>query len=215
MRVTKEKIICNSFLGFIFISCISEHSILGQLSLFLFLACGFLIYVKKSVHNSYFLFEILFILFSILQITMDIPIYKNVSIERTITLFICLCFDYITYVYLLNCNNFNVILKKIINTLLIALTLNTIFNIKWLVSGDRACAHGGISIFGQELFSVNAITLGWLGSIGLLLSILVYYNKQKRKLYFYTIMFSILMIISGTRKILICIIGAFLFYLFL
>lgn len=207
MQIKLETLANRSFYIFLFTAILTERSIIGRMCFLIFVLVAILQMIRcKTYINAYIVLEVLFILYCGCQILWKVPVYRDISLDRLKTLSICMVFNFLFINYIKNSNDFWKVIKSIIKIFAYALILVVIINMQWLLSGARSSESAGIRIGGVVLGSLNAVSIGWYAGIGLLLSVLVYSRfNDMRKMWGYFSLFLSIILISGTRKIIIII----------
>lgn len=202
MENSNLKLLDYAFLGFLIFAFLSERSILGNLSLVILFITTAIMVLKKNLLklNLYFFFEFLFLLYCLGQNILGIPLYEDVAESRWITLFICFIFEIALYNYMFHKQNFRSIAILIVKGFGISLAIGIIINFNSLLAGLRGLDSSGVIIAGIPIGQVNSVGIAWVAGIGLVFSAVYYSTKNKRLLYFYSGLFSVAILLSGTRK---------------
>ena len=188
------------------ITCIiAERNVIGRICLFCFIACGMLccLKIKFRVFNPYFILETLFIGYCIFQNIWGITVNVSAAKEMISTLFICLLFNISLYGYVVCAGGINQILRNTLNCINVGVVLHFALNIKTVMTGKIGVE--GMNIGGIKFGTANPVGIGWLLCGAAVLSMILYWEKNRKKAIKYLIIYTIFILICGTRKVLITI----------
>jgi O-antigen ligase len=180
------------FCIYLAMSFLSERTILGQLSmLFYVVVCLFLILINGKIKLSfYFVLELLFIGYCILQNAFGITEDLSASQDMIKTLLICTVVYICLYNYALIRKKYLYILKLFFLSYLWAILIN-------LTTGD------GINIGGIAIGGVISVSVGWISGICIVLAVIIYSRQEKKWFWFMFAILTSILILSGTRKALL------------
>ncbi len=175
---------------FIFFSILSERTLLGRSSMFLFILYSFykLLQYRINIKTKYFVLEILFILFAVAQLTFSITTNKSDTVSMISTLIISLLLYIAIFIYYKIVNNNEKFLKTLFYTIQLSVFTNIIIEILFKMFGFT---NNYINIFDIQIGGAISISIGLLTGILLILSNIIFKNKPK----FFWINFIILSII--------------------
>lgn len=200
---------------YVFSSTLCPNVLLGQLAMLAFILYVILNKVNKSVlyWKKYIIIEVLFLLYSIFQ-CFGIAASSYDAMRMCKTVFICLVFD-IVFLSFSSSYNIKRVLKVYVNGTFwgfIACLLlygNTIGN-KLVYDGRLTSAitlhFGPISIFGHSPTALAAIA-----SNALVVAMVIYWKENKKIAICYLTFFSIIILLTQTRKNIIFILAATIF----
>lgn len=198
---------------YIFFSTLCEHAIFGKLSLFLFVGYTVLKFIKPRCSFPlwpYLFLEITYIIYSIMQVFLGIAVNQIVALAMIKTLLICLFFNYSILTYAFSPKYCKGFLDSYLNALfwgfLFCLLLYgySIGN-KAVYDGRFSCAQD-ISIGPITISGHGPTALAALASNGLMIAMILYWNVNRKKALYYFSFFTLIIILTGSRKNLIFVI---------
>ncbi|WP_027954860.1 O-antigen ligase family protein [Halobacillus kuroshimensis] len=198
-KISVENIADVLFCLFLVMSFLSERSILGRSTMFLFIGiCLFLIVLRGSIAKLpfYFVLEIIFIGYCIFQVLSDISVDQSASIDMIYTLSICTLVYIMLYNYAILKNNFKHMLKLFFLSYFGAIVINLIIDAGTLFESRSGT---GIEIGGVQIGGVTPISVGWMAGICMVLATIVY-KKDKKKFWLVFVLLLLALLSAGTRK---------------
>lgn len=216
-KITIKQILCVVFAICVFWSFLSERTLLGQISLLLFIACSIfstLVYNSRITIPLYFILDGLFVLYCFYQNWKHISYDNTFSLSRIKTYCICLIFYVSTFLFYKIIKDFDLLINIVFKSFYLAIVVNYICDIGYIFSG-RFNNNDGINIFGIKIGGVIAISLGWIAGVCLFLNIYLYRVLQKNdvKYWFNFTFLTLTVFLSGTRKALLLVALAFVIQL--
>lgn len=190
----------------IFFSIICGYTILDSLSRVLFTIIVFIKRFKllpKCV-NTYFILEIIFIVYCYYQVKSGIAVNNLVASDKISTLIVSLIYYVAVYLYSIKIDKINKLLSLFINASFWGLVVVLLSDIKNIFNGRFGSnIDAGISLLGIKIGNINSTFIGQLAGIALFFSVLIYWKQKRKVSIIYFIFFTFVIVISGTRKMLI------------
>ncbi|TYQ15959.1 UNVERIFIED_CONTAM: O-antigen ligase [Acetivibrio alkalicellulosi] len=198
-KVKIESFVDISFCLYILMTFLSERSIVGRGTLFLFASsCIFMILIKGRLKISkYFMLEILFIAYAVFQNLYGITVDKTASSEMINTLIICTVIYISLYNYIHFRNNFRYILKLFTLSYVFSIALTLVINMGTLFTNRRM---SGINIYGVSIGGISPIRGAWIAGICMILSMILYSKSNNKKFWGIFIFMTLTMFVFATRK---------------
>lgn len=209
--ITYSQILDNILFLSIIMSIIAAHTILDDLFKITFIISVFLLRIKNFNRclNIYFILEIIFIMYGYWQVKNGIAINTHVAMSKVITLIISLIYYLSMYMYILGCKRKERVIEILIRAIFFGLIVVLLCDFKNIFTGRFGTnSNAGIHIFNIRIGLLNSTFIGQISGIALYLSILIYWKENRNKSILYAVFFTLTILISGTRKMLILIIVA-------
>lgn len=187
------------FCIFLAMSFLSERTVLGRVTLLLFVLSSFFLITRLDRFNfsSYFLLEIIFIGYSFFQnffgVTVNTDYSSNIISTLMVSLIVYVCF----YNYLLINNNLMRGIKLLVLSYFWSIVIMLTINVRTLFS---ARSGAGIDIAGINIGGVIAISTGWMAGICMVLSVIIYKRLDSKKFWAIVLVMIFALLTSGTRK---------------
>lgn len=202
---------------YVYFSVVAQRSILAYITLAGFISYTmFNAFIKRKIKLMkmplYFILEIIFILYCIWQNKSGISVNVSASQSQVKTLLIGLAFGISLFYFIRLKGDIKPVLKTYVFSCCLGILTLSLFYYRTILQG-RFSAANTINVFGIAIGQQSATSLAYIIGQALFFSVLLYWNekKDKRKCYFYIIYFTSMMILTGTRKVLLIAVGAFIF----
>ncbi|WP_127498097.1 O-antigen ligase family protein [Paenibacillus glycanilyticus] len=178
-----------------------------EICAFLFFGTAILIYIANKIVRikTYFLLEFLFLIYGSLQLMAGIPTDAVASYKRLMIIATLFFINVGTFCYILYVNNFDRIIRVFTKTVLFSsvfLTFNFYKSI--LQDGRLTASDSSLSLLGPFWGGISSTGLSAIISISFSFYYINYYQKEnKLKFNFITILHIVLLILTGSRKVLL------------
>ncbi|TCM92807.1 O-antigen ligase [Paenibacillus sp. BK033] len=182
-------------------------SLIREICAFLFFGTAILIYIANKIVRikAYFLLEFLFLIYGSLQLMAGIPTDVVASYKRLMIIATLFLINVGTFCYILYVDNFDRIIRVFTKTILFSsvfLTFNFYKSI--LQDGRLTASDSSISLLGPFWGGISSTGLSAIISISFSFYYINYYQKEnKLKFNFITILHIVLLILTGSRKVLL------------
>ncbi len=198
-KIRIENIVDVLFCIYLSMSLLSERTILGQLSLTLFIAsCIFLVLIHGKIQLSfYFLLEFLFIGYFFSKSLLGIAADQNANMDMVATLLLCTVTYICVYNYAVLRKNYHHILKLFCLSYIWSLLVNLLIDAPTLFT-TRSGA--GLSIGEITIGGAISISVGWMAGVCMVLSVVLYKNNQKKQFWLTFASLTLVLVSAGTRK---------------
>lgn len=197
------------FAFYVFFSITAQRSVIGNITLMLFIGSIFIFCAKKlRFHfSTYFMLEILFILYSFFQLRNNIPINSEAHIAHIMTLLIGTLFNIALYNFIRLSGDYKRIISVYVKSSFLGFIFLIVLFFQSILNG-RFTAANFIFIFGGQ----GATSLAYIAGFALFYSAWLYLeDPTKKKAYGYILFFTIIIMLTGTRKTLVMIAATIFF----
>lgn len=157
----------------------------------------------KFKWNTFFTFELVFIIFTLFH-SMFVSAIPKESLKMTITLTIKLFSELVLYNCFINSKNKEELIKKYLYPITVSLFVLIIIYIRFLRGSEYRLSFTNIdlSLMGLQ-FSGVGTTYGYIAGCASCVSWIIYAITKKKKYLICTLISLIIVILSGTRKVII------------
>lgn len=197
------------FAIYIFFSITAQRSIVGNMTLVIFVISSivFALTKKEFKVSLYFILEIIFICYSIWQLTSGIVVNREAHIEQIYTLIIGVCFNLALYHYLLLTKDF----KRMISVYVLVSALSFLFlSLLYFPTILRGRLNPAemIGIFGAQ----GATALAYIAGFSLFFACWLYLGEaESKKAWLYIMYFTVIILLTATRKTLLLVAATIFF----
>ncbi len=193
-----ERLADTGFFILLLTTFLSNHSIIGQAGLFLFMLTGcLLMFAKQKIHASfYFIFMIVFIVYNYQLIRMGVSIDPSTSMAMIRTLILNYFFGFMLFNYLVIRDDLRRVLKLYLYAALIFTFVVAVLsggNIFGSRLGDNINFTGGDSLYNSNLIAIVA-------AFAYLIALYIYTLEKKRRFLWSIIWLVLIVLLTGSRK---------------
>lgn len=207
MKISYKKLLDISFFLAVFSMIIMGTSVIGKTCQILFIAVNLLGAMKKKAWFTWYqCLEFLFAIYVLLQVLGEIAVMPMETMQMFVTVLYVSLFTWSTFNYVVYRGDLNAVATLYAKASVVAfivtmiLYYNTLFDFRLSASDDITLL--GVVIFGGS----SATALALQAMLPLFFIVLFPPDGDRKKIYSYMFFFSLVAILTGTRKILILIV---------
>ncbi|MBQ9182019.1 MAG: oligosaccharide repeat unit polymerase [Bacilli bacterium] len=211
MKIKTEKIMYIAFIIYFFINTCLNNQTLEIFSTFLLFILISLFNNYSFKWNKFFYFELTFIIFAALHSFLFSKL-PNESIKMVITLCVKFVTQIIIYNFFVTSKNLEDILKKYVYPVTFSMLVLIFIYIRFFKNSlfRLSFSNVDLSIFGLK-FSGVGTTFGYIAGVAFCIAWILFILKKKKTYLLSSIIFFTVVILSGTRKIILpCAVISFL-----
>lgn len=199
------------FFQYIYLTFVANYTIYSDIAILIFLGmAGYRCLLKRKIHFSlYFAIDILFILYSFIQIKLGIAVYPQIAFTMLLTLMKCAIINWAIFTFVIIKND----IKRILTVYVYAIFFGiiTFFIIGWrtLLEG-RFLQYTTVNFLGAEA-DVHSNGVGIVAALAFIFTVYLFLKNKPGRCFFIGSVLFISILLTGSRKsIILAVVGVFL-----
>lgn len=201
IKINKNELFANSiFFLYLYITLVANYTIYSDILTLVFLGTtAYLCLNKKRFEFSiYFFIDIIFIVYSFIQIKFGIAVYPSEALTKINTLIKCFIINLAVFNFIVIINNFKRILTVYVYAVFMGII--TLFIIGWrtLLEG-RFLQYTSVNFLGMEA-DVHSNNVGIISALALIFAVYLFIKNDKGKCFSISSVLLLCVFLTGSRK---------------